>query len=204
VPSRLSPGELCCLLERCRANDAIAWEHLTAWVTARGHAVLSGVATISRADREDVIADALKNLITVVRHGGIRGTSNAEIDGYVCMAIRNRALNLIRGRARRRDAGEMTTRPLGDGSVGSDPPDGALSQDAQAIAADLLERAEKVLLSWPAADRYLFIAKLNGVSAKTIRATLEGPPFESSAAVTTVDTRFHRLRRRLVHELEDP
>src|SRR5262245_44364694 len=98
---------------------------------------------MSRADREDVIADALKTLVTVIRRGEIRGTSNAEIDGYVCVAIRNRALNVIRGRARRRDAGEVTTVPLGDGSVGSDPPDGALSQDKRAIAADLLERAEK-------------------------------------------------------------
>src|SRR5262245_5245027 len=108
---------------------------------------------MSGADCDDVIADALKSLVMVVRRGEIRGTSNGEIDGYVCVAIRNRALNVIRGRARRRDAGEMTAEAPGEISARSEPLDVALSPDTQVIAAELLERAEKVLLSWPAADR---------------------------------------------------
>lgn len=199
------PGDLCGLLRRCRAEDAIAWEHLAAWVKARGRAVLGGIGKLSGADDEDVIAEALKSLVTVVRRGGIRGTSNAEIDAYVCAAIRNRALNVLRGRARRRGAGETTP-----GTVDTDPAssgardealDEASPQDLQAIAAEQLERAEKLLLSWPEDDRYLFIAKLHGVPARIIQATLERPPFESFSAVTTVDTRFYRLRKRLMEHI---
>ena len=67
-----------------------------------------------------------------------------------------------------------------------------------------LARFEKVLLSWPLEDRYLFIAKLNGVSARVIQQTLERPPFELFTAVTTVDTRFHRLRKRLIEQSREP
>jgi DNA-directed RNA polymerase specialized sigma24 family protein len=188
------PGELHALLERCRADEASAWERLAAWVKTRGRAILGGVDKLSAADGEDAVADALKSLVTVVRRGEIRGASNAEIDAYVCTAIRNRALNVLRGRTRRRETDEWA----------SQVPDETTSQDARAIAAEQLGQAEKLLLSWPAEDRYLFIAKLNGVSARTIQQTLARPPFEFFTAVTTVDTRFHRLRKRLIEQIRDP
>ena len=70
------------------------------------------------------------------------------------------------------------------------------------IGAEQLSRAEKMLLSWPAQDRYLFIAKLNGVSARVIQQTLERPPFEFFNAIATVDTRFHRLRKFLIEHIQ--
>jgi DNA-directed RNA polymerase specialized sigma24 family protein len=91
------------------------------------------------------------------------------------------------------------------GSVAYDEvPDEASPQDAQAVAAEQLDRAEKFLSSWPAEDRYLFIAKLNGVSARIIQRTLERPPFNCFTALTTVDSRFHRLRQRLIEHLREP
>jgi hypothetical protein len=83
----------------------------------------------------------------------------------------------------------------------AEAPDEGPSPVAHAITAEQLERAERLLLSWPAEDRYLFLAKLHGVPAKVIQATLEQAPFHCFAAVTTVDTRFHRLRKRLVEHI---
>jgi DNA-directed RNA polymerase specialized sigma24 family protein len=153
------------------------------------------------------VAETLKGLVTVVRHGEIRGASNAEIDAYVCTAIRNRALNILRGRGRRREVDQRAFEVAGPdpgGRPGHDALVEAPHQDAQAVAAEQLGRAEKLLLSWPAEDRYLFIAKLNGVSTRVIQQTLERPPFDFFIAVTTVDSRFHRLRRRVIEHIREP
>jgi DNA-directed RNA polymerase specialized sigma24 family protein len=192
------PGELHILLERCRAGEAPAWERFAAWVKVRGRAILGGVDRLSAADGEDAVAETLKSLVTVVRRGEIRGASNAEIDAYVCTAIRNRALNVLRGRARRHEMDHDASTAPGREPSGranyDEVPDETPPQDTQAVAAEQLGRAEKLLLSWPAEDRYLFIAKLNGVSARVIQGTLERPPFNCFTALTTVDSRFHRLR----------
>jgi len=200
-------GELYALLERCRVEDALAWERLATWVKTRGRAILSAVDKLSDADGEDAVADTLTSLVTVVRRGGISGTSNAEIDAYVCRALRNRALNVLRGRTRRREvvaaASEVPNPDLAGSPTLEQVPDEAPSQAAQAIAAEQLGRAEKLLLSWSPEDRYLFIAKLNGVSARLIQQTLERPPFECFSAVTTVDTRYHRLRKRVIDHIRE-
>src|SRR5262249_59568981 len=99
----------------------------------------------------------------------IRGASNAEIDAYVCTAIRRRALNVLRGRARHREvdapadtSGEVTR-------------DDISWQDARAIAAEQLDRVEARLRSWPAAARYLFLAQLHRVAAPRLPPNLEAP-----------------------------
>src|SRR6185437_10611548 len=107
--------------------------------------------------------------------------SNAEIDAYVCATIRNRALNALRRDSRRRQAGEvMAPAPAStedrDGS-NVEPADPSLSPHEQAISAELLGRAEKLLLSWPASDRYVVLARLHGVPTRMVQRTLEQPPF---------------------------
>jgi DNA-directed RNA polymerase specialized sigma24 family protein len=202
------PGELHTLLERCRTGEAQAWERFAAWVKVRSRVVLGGIDKLSDADGEDAVAEALKGLVTVVRRGELRGASNAEIDAYVCTAIRNRALNVLRGRERRGELDHRASPAPGRGSSESstydEMPDEASPQDAQAVATEQLGRAEKILASWSADDRYLFLAKLNGVSARVIQQTLERPPFNCFAAVTTVDSRFHRLRQRLIEDIREP
>jgi DNA-directed RNA polymerase specialized sigma24 family protein len=207
VAYHVMPGELHGLLERCRAEDAVAWERFAAWVTMRGRAILSAVDKLSAADGEDAVADTLTRLITVVRRGEISGASNAEIDAYVCTALRNRALNVLRGRTRRREvvavASEVPNPDLSEGPALEQVPDEGPSQAARTIAAEQLGRAEKFVLSWSPEERYLFMAKLNGVSARLIQQTLERPPFECFSAVTTVDTRYHRLRKRLIDHIRE-
>ncbi len=202
------PGELHTLLERCRTGEAPAWERFAEWVKVRSRIVLGGVDKLSDADGEDAVADALKSLVTIVRRGEIRGVSNAEIDAYVCTAIRNRALNVLRGRARRCELDHRASPALGrepsEIPTYDEVPDGTSPQDAQAVAVEQLGRVEKILASWSAEDRYLFLAKLNGVSAQVIQRTLERPPFNYFAAVTTVDSRFHRLRQRLIEHIQEP
>jgi DNA-directed RNA polymerase specialized sigma24 family protein len=195
-------GELHALLQRCRAGEAIAWEQFAAWVKARGRMVLGGIGRLSGADGEDAVADALQSLVAVVQRGEIHGSSNAEIDAYVCTAIRSRALNALRGRARRRE--DVPRADSAGGAPGDDVPDAAPAQDTRAMAAEQLGRAEKLLLSWPAEDRYVFLAKLNGVSAKVIQQTLERPPFALFTALTTIDARFHRLRKRVIEHIREP
>jgi DNA-directed RNA polymerase specialized sigma24 family protein len=205
----MMPGELHAMLERCRSDDSLAWERFAAWVKIRSRAILGTVDRLSDADGEDAVADTLTRLVTVVRRGEISGASNAEIDAYVCRALRNRALNVLRGRTRRREV-VATTPEVMDPDLPGSPTvpldqmrDDAPSPTAQAIAVEQLGRAEKLLLGWPPEDRYLFIAKLNGVSARTIQQTLERPPFACFFAVTTVDTRYHRLRKRLIEHFRE-
>lgn len=202
------PGELHTLLERCRTGEAPAWERFAAWVRVRGRVVLGGVDKLSEADCEDALAEALKSLVTVVRRGEIRGASNAQIDAYVCTAIRNRALNVLRGRARRCELDHRASlepgREPSESAIYDEVPDETSPQDARAMAAEQLGRVEKILTSWSAEDRYLFLAKLNGVSARVIQRTLERPPFNCFTAVTTVDSRFHRLRQRLIEHIREP
>jgi hypothetical protein len=50
---RVIPGELHVLLERCRAEEAPAWDHFAAWVKTRGRAILSCVDKLSAADGDD-------------------------------------------------------------------------------------------------------------------------------------------------------
>src|SRR5215468_3155854 len=149
---RVIPGELHALLERCRADDGAAWERFAGWVTTRGRAILGGVDRLSEADGEDAVAETLKSLVTVVRRGEIRGASNAEIDAYVCTAIRNRALNALRGRARRRERDAGPDMRPGETAAFDDPPDQETPADVQAVVATQLDRAETLISSWPAED----------------------------------------------------
>ncbi len=186
----MTEGVLDDLLQRCRAEGAEAWEEFAERVRARGRTVLAAFEKLRWADREDIIADALKNLMTAVRDVKVRGRSNAEIDAYVCRSLRNQALNFLRGHGRRRSAGESTLEPA-DGetelcdAVADDHP----SQEEMTIFADRLARADKLLQSWPPEDRYLFLAKLSGVQAQVIRDMLRRPPFTKYVALATIDTR---------------
>src|SRR5438128_1917111 len=66
---RVMPGELHALLERCRAEDAPAWERFAEWVKTRSRAILGGVDKLTHADGEDALADALRSLVAAVRRG---------------------------------------------------------------------------------------------------------------------------------------
>lgn len=200
----MTEGVLHDLLQRCCAEHADAWEEFAAWVRARGRTVLGAFEKLKWADRDDVIADALKNLTAAVRHGKIRGRSNAEIDAYVCRSLKNQALNFWRGYGRKRHGGESSTAAEVDGetelchAVADDHP----SQETMAIAAERLARADKLLQSWSPEDRYLFLAKLSGVQAQVIMGTLRRPPFNRYVALATIDTRYHRLREQMMRRIQ--
>jgi DNA-directed RNA polymerase specialized sigma24 family protein len=196
-------GELATLLQGCRSEEPIAWESFTAWARSRARVVLRSFDRLNGADRDDVVADALKNLVPAIRRGEIRGTSDGEIDAYVCRTMRNRALNLLRGRGRSLAAGESREALWDDQDIVREAPSETPAQDAQAIMAQRLEMIERALMSWTAEDRYLFLAKLHGVSAQSIQEALRRPPFKQFTATATIDTRFHRLRKRLMKEIEE-
>lgn len=198
-----TPGELHCLLERCRADETTAWEQFTSWVRTQGTAILRAIRDLSKADRDDVIAGTLKQLLRVVRDDGISGSSNAEIHAYVRTTIRNKALDFIRTRAHSPESGERRAQDSAEREERtSEIADGQPSQESRAITSEQLDRAHKLIQSWSPADRYLFLAKIKGVPARIIRQTLAQPPYETLLAIATVDTRFHRLRRCLMDNLE--
>jgi hypothetical protein len=58
----------------------------------------------------------------------------------------------------------------------------------------------RIVEQWPPADRFLFIQKMNGVSSERIKAELEQT--QLFIAVSTVDTRYHKMRARLREEFE--
>lgn len=197
------PGELRGLLERCRSEEPRAWELFTDWIQSRAGAILRAIGKLSKADREDVVAATLNQLFRVVRHDGISGSSNAEIHAYVRATIRNQALNLLRTRAQSPESAEHAAWYSGDVEPrSSEIADEGPPQDARAIMSEQLARVHALLQSWPAAERYLFLAKVNGVPARVIQQTLAQPPFDTRMAIATVDTRFHRLRRSLMNHME--
>ncbi len=65
------------------------------------------------------------------------------------------------------------------------------------MAAEQLGRAEKLLLSWPAEDRYLFIAKLNGVSARVIQENDQVDALSLALQGKVLAILEHRAVRRL-------
>ena len=200
----MTPGELRSLLQRCRADETAAWERFTHWVGVRGKAILGPLGSLSRADRDDIVAAGLNQLVPIVREDRIRGDSNAEIDAYVCAVIRNQGLNFLRRRLRHREGGASDAGTPG----AAEPPhrdiaDERSAQDVRAMASEQLGRAHKLMQSWALEDRYLFLAKINGVPARIIQRTLNAPPFGTDMALRTADTRFHRLRARLMRHLED-
>ncbi len=185
-----SSGDLRALFDQCHigSNDA-AWEQVLAWLRVRARSVLGGFQTLNDADREDVISHVGHRLIEAIRRREIRGTTDAEIESYVRTTLKNRALNVVRHRATRGQ----------EEPVPEDLHDNAPSPSEQAVIAQALERARDAIMKWPPEDRYLFIAKLEGVSSARIKATLEQPPYRQFVAITTVDTRYLRLRR-ILHE----
>jgi DNA-directed RNA polymerase specialized sigma24 family protein len=191
--------ELYDLLKQCSDADEAAWEAFTEWVAMRARTVLRAFEKLSTMDRQDIVAETLRNLLLAIRCGQIRGTTNAEIDAYVCRSLRNQALNVLRGHLRRRAAGESTTE-----LHGVEPQVEVVDENAapeqQAVLAELLARTEKLVMTWSPEDRYLFLAKLYGLTARHIQESLRRPPFKMSVALATVDTRFHRLRERLLME----
>jgi len=198
-------GALYDLLQRCSAEEADAWEDFAARIKTRGRTVLGVFEKLRWADRDDVIASVLQSLAAAVRRGKIRGRSNAEIDAYVCRSLRNQALNFLRGHSRRRRAGESPIDELVSAdeafdSVADDHP----SQEAMAIVAEQLARADKLLQSWAPEDRYLFLAKLSGVPAQVVQETLRRQPFRTYLALATIDTRYHRLREQMIRQVREP
>src|SRR4030095_521577 len=135
---RVMPGELHTLCERCVTGEAPAWERFAEWVKVRSRVVLGGIDKLSDADGEDAVAEALKSLVTIVRRGEIRGASTAEIEADVCTAVRSRARNVLRGRARRCEldhrASPAPGREPSEIPTYDEVPDGASPQEAHAVA----------------------------------------------------------------------
>jgi RNA polymerase sigma factor (sigma-70 family) len=183
------------LIERCHTEEASAWEAFVSWVECRGRRVLGAFGSLSRVDREDIVADALLRLLEAIRCRRIVGTNDLEIDSYVCTTIKNHARNTLRRRRRAKHVQEA----IGDDPTASAEENPELRPDQRLMAAEGLALAERLLAELTPADRYIVRAKTERRPTRLIQATLARPPFNVVMGPGAIDTRFHRLQRRLQH-----
>jgi DNA-directed RNA polymerase specialized sigma24 family protein len=190
IMSASESGCLRDLIDRCRADDEVAWEAFCAWYHRLADNRLKySVPRMRESDRAEVTSAALERLLRAIKQNRIYGTTDGEIASYVAAAVKNQARDILSRR-----------RPLEAPAGG----DGNPSPERVAIGRDLLDRVERAIGSWAADDRYIFVQKIHGVSSARIKAELEEPPYGRYIDVATVDSRYSRLRQELRLMLGEP
>jgi DNA-directed RNA polymerase specialized sigma24 family protein len=186
------PLTLAALLRRCATEEADAWAELGALVRRVAGRALRPFPGLTPAERQDVEAGALERLVEAIRAGEIRGTSDGEIAGYIAQVLRRRALDLLSAASRARRAGGV-------------PPDLAAPDpdpERQAAMREAIAAVRGEMATWSPQDQLLFLLKLHGTSAGGIRTGL-ARVFGHAVEAGTVDTRYFRLRAKLVRALKE-
>lgn len=173
--------DLVSIIERCRAGANSAWNEFDEWFKDKAGRIL-GRYRLGEGRLEEVRARCRENIFKAIQSGAIRGQTSGEIAAYIATAVKHEALDACA----ERQGEELPTDVL----------DPMSNPERNAIARIDLERAEGIIQSWPANDRFLFIEKIQGVSASTIREELMRH-FGEGIAVATVDSRFSKLRQGL-------
>jgi hypothetical protein len=151
--------------------------------------VLSGFQNLSPLERELAADNARANIISAMLEARIEGTTNGEILRFFQTVVTNCARDVWRER--------HPTEPLPPGlrDRGASPLEAARSRMQ-------LECVRKVMESWSADNRFLFVMKLNGVTTLAIKGDLEHR-FRVFISPEAVDVRFHRLRQELRRRCEE-
>lgn len=182
------------VIDKCMAGDELACEEFyESYDTLAGRVLRHLFPRMTSADRADIASTALERLLMALKSNRINGTSDGELRAYMSAAVKNAGLDLV-----------TRKRVLGPGWPSEEsmlPPDNSASPERVAIARALAENVRRLLSQWPAADRYIFVQKLHGVSSAQIRANLDRSPFRLCLEVATIDTRYWRLRHLLMREL---
>jgi len=175
-------------VQRCRAEDERAWEVLDAWVRQCGFRVLAGFRSLTMADKEDVVSKASARLMIAIRSNKIDGTVNVEIAAFIRQTIHRQALNHLRGRVPHDSIDAF------DDLLSDDEP----TPEQRMVALRLLEAARECLQQLPPQDRYVLLAKGEGLRTSVIRQELASR-WNVNLAPSSVDVRAHRLRDDLRH-----
>lgn len=171
------------LLRRCRESDEEAWSELLYFFRQVARRVLNGFPNLTPVEREEAEDDARATLVTEVQRDGLRGTSRGEMVAFVRVVVINSARDIWRRH-------RPTEPPPPDlGEDGANPAhDAAIRQQ--------LDRARTIIASWPPIDRFVFIMKLNNVSAAAISADA-ARLYGVSLTTGAVDVKYSRLRAQL-------
>jgi DNA-directed RNA polymerase specialized sigma24 family protein len=179
----LRAGSIVALLDRCRKSDEAAWVEFRPWFRRVATRVLGRFATLSPVEREEVEDFARVAVAMAISEGRI----NAKTDGEAMSYVRTVVTNAARDAWRRHRAEDPLPLLLRDNRPSAHE---RLDQTGR------LECVEKVVASWTADNRFVFMMKLESVSTAAIKADLERL-FGIFVTTQAVDVRYFRLRNAL-------
>ena len=179
----LQAGLIVELFGRCRKSDEAAWAEFRPWFRRVATRVLGRFATLSPVEREQVEDFARVAVAMAISEGRI----NAQTDGEAVSYVRTVVTNAARDAWRRHRAEEPLPLLLRDNRPSAHE---RLDQTGR------LQCVEKVIASWTADNRFVFMMKLESVSTAAIKADLERL-FGLFVTTEAVDVRFFRLRNAL-------
>lgn len=183
MASAMEAGDPQDLLRRCRESDEEAWSEVFHLFRRVARRVLNGFPNLTSAEREDAEDRALTTLVAEVQRDGLRGTSRGEMVAFVRVVVTNSARDAWRRR--------RPTEPLPPG-LREDGPNPAHRTEIRSQ----LDCARAIIASWPPIDQFVFIMKLEDVSAAAISVDAERL-YGMSLTSGAIDVKFSRLRAQL-------
>jgi len=177
------PAEWAVVFAGCRKDDHAAWQEFL----RRLHSLARGVLWrywLSPLEREEIEDRVRVNLVQAIMAG--RFDQMEDPARYITAAVRNAARDTLRQRWPQRNVP----------SVESDHPEGGVSPLEHTRVREQAQCVEALVRAWGAVDRFIFVAKLEGVATATIQQRLL-ELFEQISSAGAIDVRFNRLRKRL-------
>ena len=174
-------------MRRCRTGDRDAWRALLPSFQEIGRRALRSFR-LPEADADDILSDALVTLYA----GGLarfRGETIPELVGFLKAIVRNRAIDVLKERARR---GESQLDDAASRVAGAETLD-AVGGVADAQCLEFLrQEVEKLKRE----DRELYLMKARGLKEREIAEQTGRPP-------GTVASQISRLLERLRSSLRE-
>ncbi len=176
-------GSIVELLGRCRKSDEAAWAEFRPWFRRVATRVLGRFTTLSPVEREEVEDFARVAVAMAISEGRVKAQTDGEAVSYVRTVVTNAARDAWR-RHRAEDPLPLLLR------------DNRPSAHERLDQTGRLECVERVIASWTADNRFVFMMKLESVSTAAIKADLERL-FGLFVTTQAVDVRYFRLRNAL-------
>lgn len=175
--------QLCRLLERCHEQDEGAWAEFHPRFHRLAAQVLARFSNLTPLEREEAEDAARVAVALEINKGQMKATTDGAAIGFMRAVLTNAARDVWR---RRRPSDPLPS------TVAADAP----SPWDETQSRVQLEGVERAIQSWSAENRFVFMMKLQEVSAATIKADLERL-FGLFITTEAVDVRYFRLRQEL-------
>jgi DNA-directed RNA polymerase specialized sigma24 family protein len=178
-------------MERYRQGDKPAGDELFAWAHGVAGREIARTCRSRRDDAEELLAQVDEKLVRAIKTGQIVAKSDGEIAAWVITTSQRVAIDSLR--RKRRSVKEKLPGNLPH-------PDPGPGQQAE--ARQRFQRLEAELAGWQPKDRYVLLAKEDGVPALEIARSLE-MLYGERVSPKTVDSRCSKLRARLSAKLKE-